>query len=69
MDLSESTNNKDCVKNPELIEKEKILKNMLIFIVNYLNFTILYVSGNCSLLILLFLLNLRKCIVTVYVVG
>ena len=71
MDLSESIFNKYCVKIPELIEIEKILKQrtniynkrLPTFITN------LYVNGNYSLLIILSMLNVRECIVTVHVVG
>ena len=69
MDLSESLINKDCVKNPELIEMEKILEKHCNKYNKDLDFTRLYVSGNYSLLIQLFMLNLRECIVTVHVVG
>ena len=69
MDLSESIFNKYCVKNPEIIEYKKYYKNMLIIIIKGLKFTILCVGGNYSLLILLFMLNLKECIVLVHVVG
>ena len=55
MDLSESITNKFCVKNPELIEIEKYYKNLLGIIIKVLSFTKLYVFGNYSLLILIFM--------------
>ena len=69
MDLSEFVINKYCVQNPELIDIEKYLKNLLVIIIKGLNFTILYASGNYRLLILKFMLNLRECIVTDHVLG
>ena len=58
--LSTSKVNRYCVKIPELIEKNEILKNMLIFIIKDLSYIRLYVNGNYSLKIQPFVLNQGK---------
>ena len=60
LDLSESINKKYCAKTPKLIEIEKKYENIIIIIIKALNFNKLYVNGNYSLLILLFMLNQKR---------
>ena len=68
MNFADSKDNKYSVKNPEFIEIEKTLQKHVNNYNKNLNFTIIFVSGNYSLLILLFMLNLGECIVIVHVV-
>ena len=69
--LSESIINKYCAKTPELIEIEKVSQKHVINYNKRFEFyqTKIYINGNYSLLILFFMLNLKECMITVYVVG
>ena len=69
MHLSESIFNKYSVEKPVLIKTEKISQKHVNIYNKNRHFTILYVNGNYSLLILLFVLNPRDGIVTVYMVD
>ena len=56
--LSMSIINRYCVKNPELIEIEEIVKRMSKVIIKGLNCSTMSAYGNYSLQILTFMLNL-----------